>query len=162
MFRCLSAQPLEIMSSRQVVRIVLLLILAAASYFFGKPQGGSTRGDRTAPDHVSAPATAAGDIRQTWGRPETLPDHFARHGRDFGARDADDYAAQAHAFLERAKASGLSAKRDHDGSLRIYDAATGTFAAYNADGTTKTFFKPGNPTYFDRQPGTPVDLRSLR
>ena len=55
-----------------------------------------------------------------------------------------------------------AAKRDHDGSLRIYDSATGTFAAYNADGTTKTFFKPGNPTYFDHQPGAPVDLRSLR
>lgn len=150
------------MSSRQAVRLVLLLLVAAFSWFFGRPPGGTVGGSRPVPSHAPAPAAAAGDIRQTWGRPETLPDHFARHGRDFGARDPEDYAAQAHAFLGRAKASGLPAKRDHDGSLRIYDSATGTFAAYNADGTTKTFFKPGSPTYFDRQPGTPVDLRSLR
>ena len=29
---------------------------------------------------------------------------------------------------------------------------------YNRDGTTKTYFKPGSPDYFDRQPGRPVKL----
>lgn len=93
---------------------------------------------------------------------ETLGDHFARHGRDFNARNADDYAAQAAAFLQRAKTTGLPAKRDADGSLRVFDPATGAFAAYNRDGTTKTYFKPGSPGYFDHQPGTPVDLRTAR
>lgn len=141
--------------SRQAVRIVLLAILLAVSYYFGKPQS----------SQISHPGPAAGvssDARQTWGRPETLPDHFARHGSDFGARDPDDYAAQAHAFLEHAKTAGLPAKRDRDGELRIYDPATGTFGAYNANGTTKTFFKPGSPSYFERQHGEPVDLRALR
>jgi len=146
--------------SRQAVRIVLLLILAAFSWYFGKPQGGPSGSPSTAASH--APAAVSGDIRQTWGRPETLPDHFARHGRDFHARDAEDYAAQAHAFLEQAKTSGLPAKRDRDGSLRIYDSATDTFAAYNPNGTTKTFFKPGSPTYFERQPRAPIDLRTTR
>jgi len=144
--------------SRQAVRLVLLVILAALSWYFGKPQPQGSPASKSAPITASVGASA----RQTWGRPETLPDHFARHGRDFGARDPDDYAAQAHAFLERAKTSGLPAKRDHDGSLRVYDPSTGAFAAYNPDGTTKTFFKPGSPTYFDRQPGTLVDLRSTR
>jgi pyocin large subunit-like protein len=146
------------MSSRQAVRLVLLVILAAFSWYFGKPQPQGSSSSRPAPATASVSASA----RQTWGRPETLPDHFARHGRDFGARDPDDYAAQAHAFLERAKAGGLPAKRDHDGSLRIYDPSTGAFAAYNPDGTTKTFFKPGSPHYFDHQPGEPVDLRVSR
>jgi pyocin large subunit-like protein len=88
-----------------------------------------------------------------------LPDHFARHGADFGARSPEDYAAQAAAFLLRAKAEGLPAKRDADGSLRIYDPSTGAFGAYNANGTTRTYFKPGSPTYFERQPGENVDLR---
>jgi pyocin large subunit-like protein len=91
-----------------------------------------------------------------------LDDHFARHGRDFHARSPEDYAAQAAAFLQRAKTDGLPAKRDHDGSLRVYDSSTDTFAAYNPDGTTKTFFKPGSPSYFDRQPGSPVDLRRAK
>ncbi|EDY20429.1 Pyocin large subunit-like protein [Chthoniobacter flavus Ellin428] len=141
--------------SRQGVRIVLLFILLGVSWYFGKPQNSA----------VSSPAPAAGvsaSARQTWGRPETLPDHFARHGHDFGARTPDDYAAQARAFLERAKTSGLPAKRDRNGDLRVYDPATDTFGAYNADGTTKTFFKPGNPGYFDHQPGERVDLRATK
>ena len=112
---------------------------------------------------MHAPAAASvGRASQTWGRSIQLPDHFARHGSDFQARDAEDYAAQAAAFLQRAKATGLPAKRDADASLRIYDPATGAFGAYNANGTTRTFFKPGSPEYFDRQPGERVDLRTAR
>ena len=115
------------------------------------------------PVWLSAPlANVGASAWQTWGQPDTLPDHFARHGADFHARDADDYAAQAAAFFQRAKADGLPAKRATDGSLRIYDPATDTFGAYNASGTTRTFFKPGSAGYFDRQEGERVDLRTLR
>ena len=147
--------------SRQAVRVILLCILLGVSYFLGKPQNASTPRSGVAPASAPAPSVGA-SARQTWGRPETLPDHFLRHGADFKAPNPDDYAAQAHAFLERAKTSGLPAKRDRNGELRIYDPATGTFGAYNANGTTKTFFKPGSPSYFDRQSGEPVDLRSVR
>ncbi len=92
--------------------------------------------------------------RQTWGSRATLPDHFARHGRDFNAKDADDYARQAWEFLQRAKAEGLPMKQDDDGVLRVFDPKTRAFAAYNRDGKTKTFFKPDSRDYFDRQPGT--------
>ena len=30
-----------------------------------------------------------------WGNPKTLADHFARHGKDFGAKSADDCGRQA-------------------------------------------------------------------
>lgn len=145
------------MPSRQVVRLVLLVIVAGLSWYLGKPQNASS--PLVTPGH---PKGEGAFSSVTWGRPETLPDHFARHGKDFHAQHPAEYAAQAHAFLLKAKAVGFPAKRDYDGSLRIYDASSDTFGAYNADGTTKTFFKPGSPTYFDRQPGTPVDLRSLR
>lgn len=94
-----------------------------------------------------------------WGRAETLEDHFRRHGADFQARDAADYARQAHLFQQRAYSSGLPAKRDGDGSLRIFDPRTGAFGAYNGDGTTRTYFKTSDPRYFDRQPGERVTLR---
>jgi len=97
----------------------------------------------------------------TWGSARTLQDHFDRHGADFGARDPDDYAAQAWRFLVRAKAVGLPAKIDEDGVLRVFDAQSGAFAAYNRDGTTKTYFKPGRRRYFADQPGKSVDLRKL-
>jgi pyocin large subunit-like protein len=97
----------------------------------------------------------------TWGNPGSLADHFTRHGADFQARDAEDYAAKAWAFRQRALAGGLQMKLDGDGVLRVFDPATGAFAAYNRDGTAKTYFKPGSRDYFARQPGKPVTPRDL-
>ena len=105
---------------------------------------------------VAETPRVAPPTRQTWGNVGSLPDHFARHGRDFQARDADDYARQAWEFLQRAKAEGLPMKRDDEGVLRVYDPKTRAFAAYNRDGTTKTYFKPESRDYFERQPGTPL------
>lgn len=99
-------------------------------------------------------AARAPPTRMTWGRLETLQDHFDRHGADFQSRDPDDYAAQAWRFLQRAKSGELPMKWDEaDDSLRVYDPQTRAFAAYNRDGTTKTFFRPNSPTYWQRQPG---------
>ena len=42
---------------------------------------------------------------------------------------------------------------DSDGTIRVWDPKTRAFAAYNRDGTTRTYFKPGSPDYFERQPG---------
>ena len=106
---------------------------------------------------VSAPPT-----RKIWGNYASLPDHFARHGEDFHAQDADDYARQSWEFLQRAQADGLPAKQDDAGVLRIFDPRSGTFASYNRDGTTKTFFKPGSRDYFERQPGAAVKLKAAK
>jgi pyocin large subunit-like protein len=103
-----------------------------------------------------------GEILRSWGNPASLPDHFARHGRDFGARNADEYAVLAYEFLHRASVEPYRAKIDNHQVLRIYDPRTGSFGAYNPDGTTKTFFKPGRAGYFDRQPGRAIDLRNPR
>ncbi len=113
--------------------------------------------------HDSAqPSRTRYSATQTWGNPASLPDHFARHGADFGARDANEYAWMASQFLQHARAEGLPAKVDSGGVLRIFDPRSGTFGAYNSDGTTKTFFKPGNRGYFDHQPGQLVNLQTGR
>ena len=101
------------------------------------------------------------DILRSWGNPASLPDHFARHGRDFDAQNADEYALLAYQFRHRATVEPYRAKIDNQRVLRIYDPETGSFGAYNSDGTTKTFFKPGRAGYFDRQPGREIDLRNL-
>ena len=95
-----------------------------------------------------APAT-----RRIWGNIGSLPDHFARHGGDFGAKSQDDYAAQAWRFRERASAERLPMKLDTDGTVRVFDPKTRAFASFNRDGTTKTYFRPDNPSYWQRQPG---------
>ncbi len=122
-----------------------------------KPADTITTGKAAAPARPRPPPT-----RATWAGVASLPDHFARHGADFHAQDADDYAAQAWLFLQRAKTDGLPAKRDDDGVLRVFDPKSGAFAAYNRDGKTKTYFKPGRRSYFDDQPGTRIDLRKIR
>jgi pyocin large subunit-like protein len=91
---------------------------------------------------------------ESWGRPETLADHFNRHGADFGATSAENYAQQASRFLQESQARGLPTKIDANGIIRVYDPATNTFGAYNPNGTTATFFKPTRgQSYWNSQPG---------
>ncbi len=119
----------------------------------------------TAPAPPAAPASPslrAPPTRETWGNLASLRDHFERHGADFKAKNADDYARQAWEFLQRARADGLPAKIDTDGVIRIFDPRTRAFGAYNRDGTTKTFFKPDSRDYFDRQPGRLVNAKTLK
>jgi hypothetical protein len=108
------------------------------------------------------PPSQAPPTRETWGNLSTLADHFVRHGPDFQARDADDYARLAWEFLQRAKREGFPAKVDPAGTLRVFDPKTRSFAAYNPDSTTKTFFKPRSRDYFERQPGKRIDLKTWR
>lgn len=109
------------------------------------------------PEKLKAPPT-----RKIWGNPESLPDHFARHGADFHAQNEEEYARLSWEFLQRAKTEGLPAKVDEEGVLRVYDPQSGAFASYNRDGATKTFFKPGSRDYFERQPGKTVNLKTWK
>jgi len=98
---------------------------------------------------------------KTWGRPETLAEHFGEHGADFGAKDVDEYAQMASDFLKRAQADKLPTKMDEQGIIRVYDPETNTFAVYNPDGSTATFYKPdpkihgyaSNQEYWEHQKG---------
>jgi len=110
--------------------------------------GGSAMGNVVIPGPgSSAPSASA------WGIPHKLPDHFKGHAKAFGAGSPDEYAIMASKFLERGQREGLPMKVSPDGVIRVYDPATNTFGSYNPDGTTRTFFKPTSPTYWDRQPG---------
>jgi hypothetical protein len=112
------------------------------------------------PPATATPTYTPPPTGKTWGDRGSLPDHFNRHGADFGAKNADDYAAKAWLFLQRAMDEGLPAKLDEsDGTIRVWEGKTHTFAAYNRDFTTKTYFKPNSGDYFTRQPGKPVRLR---
>lgn len=64
-------------------------------------------------------------------------------------------------FGQQSRRGGLLVKVDETGVRRVFDPQTGAFAAYNADGTTKTFFKPGSRDYFARQPGRSIDAASV-
>jgi pyocin large subunit-like protein len=64
--------------------------------------------------------------------------------------------------LQYAKQNGLPMKWDaSDGTLRIWEPRSRAFAAYNRNGTTKTFFRPNNESYWGRQPGEPIRASGL-
>lgn len=120
--------------------------------------------DAVTPEKRAAPTTLTPPpTRQTWGHLDSLQDHFERHGRDFSAKSPDDYAAQAWLFLQRARVEGLPTKIDDtDGTVRVFDPKSRSFAAYNNAGKTKTFFKPESASYWQRQPGRAVKASELR
>lgn len=79
-------------------------------------------------------------ITSTWGNLDSLPDHYSRHGADFGSITQSQYVQMAHElYVNR---SQFLVKVDAGGHIRVYDPFTNSFGAYNPNGTTKTFFKP--------------------
>lgn len=148
---------------KRLFACVVLAAICAAVAAFGLNKESSAGGNAARPPIAERGGRAAdATASRTWGNPGSLRDHFERDGRDFAAKDADDYARMAAEFLHRAKAQGLPAKVDNAGTIRVFEPRTGAFGAYNRNGTTKTFFKPGSNGYFDRQPGARVDLRTWR
>ena len=124
-----------------------------------KPAAWSWRSDGSLIATNSADDVLRLGTKDSWGNLTTLDDHFARHGADFGAASADDYARQASEFLQQ---PGTLTKIDpKTGVIRVYDPATEAFGAYNPTGTTRTFYIPdpakhGYPTnldYWNAQPG---------
>ena len=97
----------------------------------------------------------AGNCPCSWGNPNTLEDHFLRHGPDFGSTSPEDYANQAAQFFQDSQANGLPTLIGPGGVIRVFDPASNTFGSFNPNGTTKTFFKPTSPNYWGNQPGGP-------
>ena len=89
----------------------------------------------------------------SWANQRTLGPHFGRHGPDFESATPDEYAAGAAIFLQKAIRDGAQVKIDPEGVIRVFDPASNTFGSYNAEGRTRTFFKPKSSTYWSRQPG---------
>ncbi len=109
--------------------------------------GGVSGARGFSPGRTPTAAAKAGSLElpagSSWGRADTLADHFARHGADFGAKSEAAYAQQASSFFQRGLSEGLPTKIDSKtGVIRMYDPETNSFGSFNADGTTRTYFKP--------------------
>ncbi len=131
------------------IRAAFRMLQASRALPFLKKFWRDTRGGP--PPRAGMPSGAGGP--SNWGNPRTLERHFRDHGADFGAKSADDYARQAADFFKRSQVERMPTKIDKDGVIRVFDPKTNTFGSFNPNGTTKTFFKPTSPTYFNRQPG---------
>ncbi|MBX7248458.1 MAG: hypothetical protein K1X35_05325 [Caulobacteraceae bacterium] len=77
--------------------------------------------------------------------------HFRRDGRDFGARNTEDYVRMAHAFIEHPPRGTLSLKR-RNGDQLFYDPAGNTFVVADRKGAPRTMFKPRDGmAYWEKQ-----------
>ncbi len=74
-----------------------------------------------------------------------LDDHFNRHGSDFGATPAADYAQKVDNFLTGPKSPIALEIVRTDGDVVRYDPATEAFGVVSICGTVRTFYKP-DPT----------------
>jgi hypothetical protein len=124
---------------------------AAARDNEGKPDPGEPCKTESSGGGAKGPPAAAGDVSAddedeppapNWGRPETLQDHFDRHGGDVGARTPEEYASKAEQFRQEAARGQYDSFTDKNGVTRVYDQNSNRFGSYNADGTTKTFYTP--------------------
>lgn len=84
-----------------------------------------------------------------WGKPETLYDHFNRHGKELLASDYVDYALKSQDLYKNRAQHKMKIGRD--GIVRVYDETNNLFGSYNTDGTTRTFFKPAGKNYWNNQ-----------
>lgn len=82
----------------------------------------------------------------------TLEEHFAKHGAELHARDADEYARLAIALRDAPLNRDVLQARRSDGVTTRFDAKSGAFIAFQDDGTIRTFFVPNDGRdYFMRQ-----------
>ena len=80
-------------------------------------------------------------------------DHFRDHG--VGASAVSEYIAKAQALFYRQGEPSIFTKIDPmDGTIRVFDSATGHFGSYPPDGDFTTYILPDSPWDYQRaQPG---------
>lgn len=79
-------------------------------------------------------------------------EHYAKHGREFGDISPSEYLAQAQALRDAPRGANVLEMVRDDGVTTRFDRETGTFIAFNRNGTIRTCFKPRDgERYFRRQ-----------
>jgi pyocin large subunit-like protein len=83
---------------------------------------------------------------------KNLDEHFAKHGREFRGLTRDQYLLAAQTLRDRPVGGNVEEIKRGDGTASRFDRASGSFLAFNRDGTIRTFFKPNDgERYFRRQ-----------
>lgn len=111
-----------------------------------------------ATERADVPAPAAAAASRTYG-PKTgfrtrdlLREHFAKHGREFGDITVTVYLAQAQALRDAPLSDRILELVRDDRVVSRFDRDSGSFIAFNLDGTIRTFFRPNDgERYFRRQ-----------
>jgi pyocin large subunit-like protein len=83
---------------------------------------------------------------------QRLDEHYAKHGREFGAVSREEYLRLAQALRDAPEGGPILEAVRRDGVVTRFDRTTGAFIAVNPDRTIRTFFKPNDgERYWRRQ-----------
>jgi pyocin large subunit-like protein len=81
-----------------------------------------------------------------------LDEHFAKHGSEFRGMTKAQYLLAAQTLRDSPVGGDVEEIVRSDGTASRFDKASGSFIAFNRDGTIRTFFKPNDgERYFRRQ-----------
>jgi len=84
--------------------------------------------------------------------PDKLTQHFQKHGHEFGAADETAYLKLAQELRDAPVGGNVIEDIRADGVRTRFDRGTGSFLAFNSDGTIRTFFRPSDgEAYYRRQ-----------
>jgi filamentous hemagglutinin len=93
-------------------------------------------------DKVVGAAKGAKGVGAKFADDAKLLDHFNRHGADFGAKTAAEYAKQADHFLTGPLTPGVLEKTRANGDIVRFNPVTDEFGVVSAKGPIRTYYKP--------------------
>jgi pyocin large subunit-like protein len=142
-------------SKRMLASAVLAIILGVALFVMREPgPAGPAIGSQPSTAH-SAQRTAQDAPHNTaigFRSADRLAEHYAKHGREFGTISQAEYLRRAQALRDAPLSDSVLEIRRADGVVSRFDRATGSFIAFDPDGTIRTFFRPNDgENYFRRQ-----------
>ncbi len=146
------------MRNRHLLATALLAVLAGVALVVMRNAGPTASASRNGVPAAQQPAAGipeAGSLR-AFRTPELFRQHYAKHGREFGNVTPEEYLRQAQALRDAAPAANVLEIRRKDGVVTRFDKDSGSFIAFDGDGTIRTFFRPADgERYFRRQAGGP-------
>lgn len=135
------------------------LVAAAIFVLSALMLGGCSRGGPTSEAGSSVPADVGSQSPTRTARSqigfasrERLVEHYQKHGREFGTITMQEYLLRAQELRDRWVGGDVLEIVRADRVVTRFERSSGSFIAFNPDGTIRTFFKPNQgETYFRRQ-----------
>lgn len=138
------------MSIRMKCLFLVLLLLSGSAC---RREAVAPASERARQSGIQTDATPdAGRSKIGFASRQKWLEHFEKHGGEFSARDANEYLRIAQALRDAPVGGNILEVVRRDGVSTRFDRSTGTFLAFNTDGTIRTCFKPiDGENYFRRQ-----------
>lgn len=135
--------------------ITAALFLLTALLLGGCSRAGPTSAEgSSAPTDVPLQSAPTTSVRSNIGfaSRQRLVEHYQKHGSEFGTITMQEYLRRAQELRDRSVGGDVLEIVRADHVITRFERSSGSFIAFNPEGTIRTYFKPNNgETYFRRQ-----------